>query len=65
MLFRSGIAGPDGGTAEKPVGLFYVAISTAEGEQVIERVRKNATRERTRLYASSCALDLIRRTVLR
>lgn len=61
----TGIAGPDGGTAEKPVGLFYVAISTAEGEQVIERVRKNATRERTRLYASSCALDLIRRTVLR
>ena len=61
----TGIAGPGGGTAQKPVGLFYVAISTPQGEQVIERQRRNSTRERVQLYASSCALDLIRRTVLK
>ena len=61
----TGIAGPGGGTAQKPVGLFYVAISTLQGEQVIERPRRNSTRERVQLYASSCALDLIRRTVLK
>ena len=61
----TGIAGPGGGTAQKPVGLFYAAVSTPQGEQVVERVRRNATRERVRLYASSCALDLIRRTVLK
>lgn len=61
----TGIAGPGGGTKDKPVGLFFVAISTQAGEQVIERCRRNSTRERTRLYASSCALDLIRRTVLK
>lgn len=61
----TGIAGPGGGTAQKPVGLFYAAISTLQGEQVIERQRRNSTRERVQLYASSCALDLIRRTVLK
>ena len=61
----TGIAGPGGGTAQKPVGLFYAAISTPQGEQVIERQRRNSTRERVQLYASSCALDLIRRTVLK
>lgn len=60
----TGIAGPGGGSAEKPVGLFYAAVSFEGGEQVIERLRRNATRERTRLYASSCALDLVRRAVL-
>ncbi len=60
----TGIAGPGGGSEEKPVGLFYVAISGPKGEQVIERRRRRASRERTRLYASSCALDLIRRTAL-
>ena len=61
----TGIAGPGGGPAQKPVGLFYAAISTPQGEQVIERQRRNSTRERVQLYASSCALDLIRRTVLK
>ena len=61
----TGLAGPGGGTAQKPVGLFYAAISTLQGEQVIERQRRNSTRERVQLYASSCALDLIRRTVLK
>ena len=61
----TGIAGPGGGTAQKPVGLFYAAISTPQGEQVVERQRRNSTRERVQLYASSCALDLIRRTVLK
>ncbi len=60
----TGIAGPDGGSEEKPVGLFYVAISTERGERVIRRQRHRATRESVRRYASSCALDLIRRELL-
>ncbi|MBQ3573182.1 MAG: nicotinamide-nucleotide amidohydrolase family protein, partial [Clostridia bacterium] len=59
----TGIAGPGGGTDEKPVGLVYIGICT---EDVHATVKLNLTggrgmvRERTSLYA----LDLIRRSVL-
>ena len=60
----TGIAGPGGGSEEKPVGLFYAAISTGKGDRVVRRQRHRATRESVRRYASSCALDLIRRELL-
>ena len=33
----TGIAGPDGGSAEKPVGLTYVAAAVRDGKAVVER----------------------------
>ena len=35
-LATTGVAGPSGGTPEKPVGLVYVALSTAEKEKALE-----------------------------
>ena len=59
----TGIAGPDGGTAEKPVGLVFVATTGAAGV----RVRRNhfpGGRERVRFQATQVALEMLRRGLL-
>lgn len=43
----TGIAGPDGGTKDKPVGLVYIGIATQEGTQVY-RLQLNGTRQEVR-----------------
>lgn len=62
-LATTGIAGPDGGTPEKPVGLVYIALAFAGGVRVrITRPQgRYLGREWTRRRASSHALDLLRR----
>lgn len=60
-LAVTGIAGPDGGTAEKPVGLVYIAAATQNGETVNElRLSRSygGEREYIRAYAASHALHL-------
>jgi nicotinamide-nucleotide amidase len=50
----TGIAGPTGATAQKPVGRVYIAISTANGESVKQydfRGDRTAIRERAVLAA--------------
>ena len=59
-LATTGIAGPDGGTAERPVGLVYVALAGAKGTAVRE-LHLSGNRERIRNAASLNALDLLRR----
>lgn len=59
----TGIAGPTGGTPEKPVGTVHVAIADASGSK--ERaVLYPGERERIRWQASQTALDLVRRYFL-
>ena len=59
----TGIAGPTGGTPEKPVGLVYIALSDGKDNEVVER-RLHGDRERIRLWASFTGLDLIRRKLI-
>jgi nicotinamide-nucleotide amidase len=56
----TGVAGPDGGTAEKPVGLVYLGIAGPEGDAVTHR-RFIGDRERIRVFTTQAALDLLRR----
>jgi competence/damage-inducible protein CinA-like protein len=59
----TGVAGPHGGTPEKPVGTVHVAIADAAGSK--ERsVRYPGERDRIRWQASQTALDLVRRYFL-
>jgi len=61
-LSVTGIAGPDGGTDEKPVGLVYIAIADNTGIDVKE-LRLWGSRERIRNMTSLHAFDLIRRRI--
>jgi len=59
----TGIAGPGGGTEEKPVGLVYVAVSYANKTESRE-CNFTGDRDRIRLWASQQALDMIRRRLM-
>ncbi len=59
----TGIAGPGGGTEEKPVGLVFVAVSDADGTEVVEKTF-SGDRAAIRYYASQQGLDLVRRRLM-
>ena len=56
----TGVAGPTGGTAEKPVGVVFHALSDGAKTEIIER-KFSGDRERIRVWASQQALDMLRR----
>jgi nicotinamide-nucleotide amidase len=59
----TGIAGPSGGTPEKPVGLVHIAVADAANSN--ERAAQlTGDRERIRFQASQLALDMVRRYLL-
>jgi nicotinamide-nucleotide amidase len=60
----TGIAGPDGGTPEKPVGLVYVHASVPAAEQGRE-LRITGDRETIRRRATAAALHLVRELLTR
>jgi nicotinamide-nucleotide amidase len=59
----TGIAGPDGGTPDKPVGLVFVATCGAVGSAV-RRCLFPGGRERVRFQATQVALEIVRRALL-
>jgi nicotinamide-nucleotide amidase len=59
----TGIAGPGGGSEEKPVGLVYISVSDGKNTDVIER-KFSGDRYRIRHFASQTALDQVRRRLM-
>ena len=59
----SGIAGPDGGTPDKPVGTVCIALS-ADDRGVTRRYQFRGTRDWVKLVTSQVALDWLRRYAL-
>ncbi len=55
----TGIAGPGGGSPEKPVGLVFIALSDGGKPQVLER-NFPGDRDRIRWWATQQALDMMR-----
>jgi nicotinamide-nucleotide amidase len=62
-LSVTGVAGPTGGTEEKPVGLVFHALADGVNTEVVER-RFIGDRERIRRWATRQALDLVRRKLM-
>ena len=59
----TGIAGPEGGSEEKPVGTVFLALAT-EDDVKAERRRFRGSRSQNKWLAAQFALDLVRRSLL-
>jgi nicotinamide-nucleotide amidase len=61
----TGIAGPTGGTPEKPVGLVYFAVAAKNGKTLVAQKNLSSKRDTFKYMASQIALDLLRRALSR
>ena len=61
-LSTTGIAGPDGGTGEKPVGTVFVGCAAPSGTEVM-RFLFSGTREEVQEQAVVAAMQLLRKTI--
>ena len=59
----TGVAGPSGGSPEKPVGLVFQAVASDSGTEVVQR-NYPGDRKRIRRFASTMALDMIRKKLM-
>jgi nicotinamide-nucleotide amidase len=62
-LSFTGMAGPDGGSPEKPVGLVHFALAAPDGTQAIHRIYPG-TREQVRRRAVYLGLSLVRQALI-
>ena len=60
----TGIAGPDGGSPEKPVGLVYFGLARKDGSAHVVQKNLSQVRETFKYMASQIALDLVRRALI-
>ena len=63
-LATTGIAGPDGGTDEKPVGLVYIALAGPDGYVEVRETRQFGDRDGVRLRSTHSALEMLRKKLI-
>ncbi len=59
----TGVAGPTGGTPEKPVGMVFHAVASSAGTEVVQH-NFPGDRKRIRRFASTMALDMLRKKLM-
>ena len=63
-LATTGIAGPTGGSPEKPVGTVYVALASAESETIVREFFFPTDRETFKQLAAQAAFEMLRQKLL-
>ena len=63
-LATTGIAGPTGGSADKPVGTVYIAFASADSETIAKKFFFPSDRETFKQLAAQAAFDLLRRKLI-
>jgi nicotinamide-nucleotide amidase len=64
-LATTGIAGPTGGSDEKPIGTVYIALASENSGTIVKKFRFPTDRETFKQLAAQAALDLLRRRLLK
>ena len=63
-ISTTGIAGPEGGTDEKPVGLVYIGVFI-KGKTIVQKLNLTGDREAIRRKATMNALNILRKELIR
>ncbi|MZK49652.1 competence/damage-inducible protein A [Clostridium beijerinckii] len=63
-IVTTGIAGPEGGTLEKPVGLVFIGVYV-QGKVTIKKCLFKGDRNKVRLQATITGLDMLRRILIK
>jgi len=63
-LATTGVAGPDGGSVDKPVGTVFVALATANAATVVKRLFFPTDRETFKEMVAQVAFDLLRKKLV-
>ena len=62
-LSTTGIAGPEGGSIDKPAGLVYIGLSTQDGEESF-KFNFSISRKKNKLMFSQGALNVLRKYLI-
>lgn len=63
-LSLTGIAGPTGGTEDKPVGTVFLGLASKDGDTAVTRRVFRTDRETFKIRAAQASLDMLRRRLL-
>ena len=62
-ISTTGIAGPDGGTADKPVGLVYIGLAKPDGSVEVKKCEFHGTRLQIIERTAYTSLDMVRQAI--
>ncbi len=56
----TGVAGPTGGSSDKPIGLFYIGVTARDGYEATQELRWRGDRNANRENTARAALELVK-----